>query len=171
MIIEICSKNKAEDIAAAAWTDITAAVWTDIAIISITSLEEPDVVFAPNRSSGSVLHLKFNDLKEEYDEEGIPYGRPLPKQSDFTGLKEFVSNLSCERLVVHCWEGTSRSAAVAAAVYEFRGRSDILITHQRFAPNPLVYAMACRELGIRQGSLRYESDLGDDCQTLKIQNV
>ena len=46
-------------------------------------------------------------------------------------------------------------AAVAAAVYEFRGSRDTLLTHNRFVPNPLVYRLACSELGINRGDLRY----------------
>ena len=96
--------------------------------------------------------MKFNDLEKEYDEEGIPYGRPLPKSKDLNGLKEFVVQLRCDRLVVHCYEGTSRSAAVASAIWKFRGGSDTILTHQRFAPNRLVYILACKELGITPGN-------------------
>lgn len=119
-----------------------------MAIISITSKEEEDVVFPNHRNILAILHLKCNDLIEEYDEEGIPYGRPLPKAEDFAGLKEFVMNLSCECLIIHCWEGTSRSAAVAQAVFEFRSKEDVVHSQQQVLPNPLVYALACRELGI-----------------------
>ena len=37
-----------------------------------------------------ILHLKCNDLEEEYDEEGIPYGRPLPKPEDFSVISALV---------------------------------------------------------------------------------
>ncbi len=138
MKIEVCSQAAALSLAEEA-TEKTA-------IISITSTGEPDVVFPDNPSIVSVLHLKFNDLTSEVDEEGIPYGRELPRQEDFTGLKEFVTGLSCEHLIVHCWEGISRSAAVAKAVYEFLGSRDTLFSRQAFSPNPLVYALASREL-------------------------
>ena len=92
--------------------------------------------------------MKFNDLTDEYDEEGIPYGRPLPQYEDFAGLKAFVAGLACDTLIVHCWEGKSRSAAVATAIYEFRGRKDNLYIKQDALPNPRVYALARRELGI-----------------------
>ena len=71
------------------------------AILSITSKGEPDVGFADNPNIVSILHLKFNDLSEECDEEGIPYGRPLPVQEDFAGLKAFADGLSCEQVIVH----------------------------------------------------------------------
>ena len=138
MIIEVCSQARALELAGSA----SAAT----AFISITSKEEPDVVFPKNPHIVSILYLKFNDLTEGYDEEGIPYGRPLPKPEDFEGLREFVNALSCKCLLIHCWEGRSRSAAVAKAVYEYRGSQDELRTATNAFPNPLVYTLASREL-------------------------
>lgn len=92
--------------------------------------------------------MKFNDLTDEYDEEGIPYGRPLPQMEDFAGLKSFVEKLTCEILIVHCFEGKSRSAAVAVAISEFRGRKDDLRIRKDALPNSRVYDLACGELGI-----------------------
>lgn len=145
MIIEICSQKKTlEEVTNLQEGEL-------ISIISIVSSDERDVEFSRNENLCGVLHLKFNDLEKEYDEEGIPYGRPLPKSKDLKGLKEFAAQLDCDRLIVHCYEGTSRSAAVASAVWRFRGSADITLTHQRFAPNRLVYTLACRELGITPG--------------------
>ena len=138
MIIEVCSRSGALKLAAAAQVSTS--------VISITSTEEDDLEFSGNTNIRSVLHLKFNDLTEEYDEYGMPYGRPLPKQKDFDGLRDFVTALDCDRLIVHCWEGVSRSAAVAQAIYEFRGRTDTVRAEQTGRPNPLVYTLARREL-------------------------
>ena len=154
MIIEICSRADA--------TAKAAASGVKTSVISITSTDGPDVSFAENPNIESILRLKFNDLTEEYDEEGIPYGIPLPAEEDFAGLKDFVKGLTCEHLIVHCHEGTSRSAAVAAAVYRFRECRDTLRTNGRFAPNRLVYALACGELGIRQGDFLYRLSAGED---------
>ena len=118
------------------------------AIISITSTGDEALTFPGNPNIEGILHLSFNDLVAEYDEEGFPYGRPLPKQADLAGLKAFVDGLSCQRLIVHCWEGTSRSAAVAVAIHAYRGKKDTLQFSHRFAPNPLVYSLACREMGL-----------------------
>ena len=140
MRIEICSQATALRLAAEATAGIS--------IISITSKGEPDVVFADNPHIVSVLHLKCDDLSEKYDREGIPYGRPLPSQADLEGLKSFVDGLTCERLIVHCWEGRSRSAAVAKAVYEYLGSTGSLCANEgAVSPNPLVYALTRRELG------------------------
>ena len=73
MLIEICSLEKALMLAAEAGPPT--------AVISITSKEEKDVPFPDETCVTGILRLKFNDLWEEYDEEGIPYGRPLPRQA------------------------------------------------------------------------------------------
>ena len=138
MNIEICSRERALSLAR--------ELPTKVSVISITSKEEKEVDFGEEIEASSVLHLKFNDLWQEYDEEGIPYGRPLPCREDLAGLKAFVDGLDSEILIVHCWEGTSRSAAVAQAVYEYRGCRDNMHTLQSFRPNPLVYSLARCEL-------------------------
>ena len=141
MRIDVCAQETAIKLAAEAKDRIS--------IISITSKGEADVVFPNNPNIVSVLHLKFNDLMDEFDEEGIPYGRPLPSPDDYAGLRDFAAGLRCERLIVHCWEGRSRSAAVAKAVYEFLGSQGSLYAQGGlFSPNPLVYALARRELGL-----------------------
>ena len=140
MIIEVLSQKQAIE-----YVGITGI---KTSIISITSREEADVSFPENPNIESVLHMKFNDLTEEYDEEGIPYGRPMPQPEDFAGLMEFVAGLTCDILIVHCFEGRSRSAAVATAIYEFRGRKDKLRIKREAVPNPRVYMLACRQLGI-----------------------
>ena len=140
MIIEICSLEKALKLAAEAGPPT--------AVISITSKEEKDVPFPDASCVTAVLRLKFNDLFEEYDDEGIPYGRPLPRREDFRELKEFVSGLSCARLIVHCREGISRSAAVAKAVFEYRKGADEMRSEQPVRPNPLILTLARGELGI-----------------------
>lgn len=141
MTIEACSRDAA--------ISLVAAAVEKTAVISITSKDEPDVLFPANKAIEEILRLKFNDLTEAYDEEGIPYGRPLPGQKDFLGLRAFVDRIQCSRLIVHCWEGVSRSAAVALAIHQYRSGGDNLKTSERISPNPLVYALACRELGIR----------------------
>lgn len=140
MMIEICGQAAAVRLAREAKDSI--------ALISITATEDAHVDFPQNEHIVAILRLRLNDLTEAFDEEGIPYGRPLPELADLDGLKAFVSALDCDRLIVHCWEGASRSAAVATAVFELRGGVDVLKTHGTYAPNPRVYRLACQELGI-----------------------
>ena len=162
MIIEICSKEKADR--------LLSETGTDTALISISSKEEKDDPFLHDARVSCLLALKFNDLTSEFDEEGFPYGRPLPKQEDLAGLKEFTDSLQCSRLLVRCHEGESRSAAVAAAVCEYRGSLDELRTYRRFRPNRLVYQLACAELGIQRKDLRYTEQDSGNGYTLLIKN-
>ncbi|MCR5795907.1 MAG: hypothetical protein K6G61_11245 [Solobacterium sp.] len=163
MIIEICSEAKADILLSE--TD------GDTALISISSKDEENDPFLHDKRVTQLLALKFNDLTSEFDEEGFPYGRPLPEQEDLKGLKEFMDSLSCDRLLVRCHEGESRSAATAAAVYEYRGREDELRTYRRFRPNRLVYQLACRELGIQRQDLRYEEQETESGFTLLHRNI
>ena len=160
MIIEICGREMAMGLVEGAM-DRTS-------VISIVSMDDPDVAFPANEYVTSILRLRFNDLTEACDDEGIPYGRPLPEQADFEGLKAFVDALDGERLIVHCWEGVSRSAAVATAVFESRGGADLLKTHSRYAPNPRVYGLACRELGIPARKTDYRA-VPDGCGAWRIE--
>ena len=92
MIIEVCSQNRA-------LKEVTNIQTGElVSVISIVSSDEKDVKFDCKENLCGVLHLKFNDLEKEYDEEGIPYGRPLPKSKDLNGLKELVYILACKEL-------------------------------------------------------------------------
>ena len=140
MVIQVCSQKEALSLAS--------EVSEKTAIISIVSAGDEDLSFPANPAVEAILHLKFNDLVTEVDEDGFPYGRPLPQLSDFSGLKDFVDNLTCDRLIVHCWEGASRSAAVAQAICDARGRREAFQPGPVFRPNPLVYSLACQALEI-----------------------
>ena len=97
MIIEVCSQNSAlEEVA-----NIPAGEL--VSVISIVSSDEKDVEFDCTENLCGILHLKFNDLEKEYDEEGIPYGRPLPKSKDLNGLIG-VSNLEIQGRFRHYFD-------------------------------------------------------------------
>ena len=95
MMIEICGQETA--------VSLVANARERFSVISITATEDGDVAFPANENAVAILRLRFNDLTEAYDEDGFPYGRPLPEQGDFEGLKTFVDALDGERLIVHCW--------------------------------------------------------------------
>ena len=149
MKIEVCSRSKMKELAG--------ALEENAAVISIVSAEEADEKLEVFGKIKEVLPLRFNDLESETDEEGIPYGRLLPKAEDFSKLKAFVDSLDISHLFIHCHEGSSRSAALALAVWEYRKEKDLLITHQSWKPNRLVYRLACEALGIERSDLRMDS--------------
>lgn len=111
-----------------------------VSIISITSTLEDDVVFKHNGTLKNIFRMKFNDVLSTTD------GFDAPKQKDFSGLKKFVDNLSCDVLVVHCFAGVSRSAAVAAAIMDYLKIEHDLFNSNEYEPNKLVYKLAKKEL-------------------------
>lgn len=112
-------------------------------IISITSTLEDDVVFEYNKNIKNIFRMKFNDVLDDNSDFAHP------KQSDFNGLKNFIDNLDCELLIVHCFAGVSRSAAVAAAIFKYFKSNINLFEHKDYEPNVLVYNLACKELNIK----------------------
>jgi predicted protein tyrosine phosphatase len=63
-----------------------------------------------------------------------------------------------DTLLVCCDAGQSRSAAIAAAVSRYLGQDEWAIwDNPRYRPNPLVYRLTCKALGIRvwKLALRY----------------
>ncbi len=97
------------------------------AVISITA--PGDHPARIKEGFNSVLRLQFDDLYEEIIHEAIgaiPDANPdgyvlwhnlrLPDANHAKAILEFLDTLTCERLIVHCHAGVSRSAAVAQFV-------------------------------------------------------
>ncbi len=85
-----------------------------------------------------VLRLCFDDATDRSFWQNLMTMEQARAIRDFVlGLKEDV-----ELLIVHCTEGVSRSAAVAAAVAEGLGGDASWIWHDpQYHPNPYVYAL------------------------------
>ena len=120
--------------------------------ISITSTLEDDVIFYNNKNITKIFRMKFNDIINDDLDEGIM----APKQEDVKGLKEFVDNLDCDFLLVHCGAGVSRSAAIAAAINDYLKLGYDIFGDKSFSPNPTVYKIACKEFGIAKEKEYYE---------------
>lgn len=85
-----------------------------------------------------VLRLCFDDAVDR------SYWQNLITREQAEAVRDFVRALSdeVELLIVHCTEGVSRSAAVAAAILEAHGADAGWIWHDsRYRPNPLVYRL------------------------------
>ena len=116
-----------------------------MAIISITNLWERYVPFPANSDIVRIHRMKFDD---EYLSKGNG-----PRQEHFDGLKEFVDDIygKANILMIHCAAGMSRSPAVAEAIVQYLSdKSDVVYNKPDYPhkPNPLVYRLACYELGI-----------------------
>lgn len=111
-------------------------------IISITEPLDENIEFEKTDNLKDIFRMQFFDL--EVDFKSIE----APKQKDFNGLKNFVDNINCDELIIHCYAGVSRSAAVAAAISEYLKINLNIFNSQDFDPNKLVYKLACKELNI-----------------------
>ena len=85
-----------------------------------------------------VLRLCFDDAVDR------GYWQNLMTGEQAAAVRDFVRALGdeVELLIVHCTQGVSRSAAVAAAILEAHGADAGWIWHDsRYRPNPLVYRL------------------------------
>ena len=112
-------------------------------VISITCPLDDLVIFEENNYLKDIFRLQFNDMEVPFKDFDIP------RQNDFDGLKDFVDNLNCELLIIHCYAGVSRSAGVAGAVCQYLGIDKNIFDSKNYDPNLLVYKLACNELGIK----------------------
>ena len=89
----------------------------DVAVVSISEPDDPSV----NNLDGwgAVLELKFCDL------ESPTCGLPIFTTRDALNTIEFLENTDCNKLLVHCEAGVSRSGAVAYFAAEKSGLSHV----------------------------------------------
>ncbi len=111
-------------------------------IISIRNPDDADIVFANNPQIKAVLHMKFYDSIEEL------YGSI--KMSDAEIIATFVNKWrdSIEEIVIHCYEGVSRSAGVCAALMKYLNGDDSEIWSDKihYRPNTRCYEFVLKAL-------------------------
>lgn len=123
-------------------------------IISIVGKDAENVHFPYNKNIDKIFRMNFHDLVTDFkiDDDVMP----APVQSDFTGLKNFIDNLDCKLLIVHCGAGQSRSAAVAAAISDYLNLNLEIFGNPKYSPNPTVYKCCLNEFGIAKTEEYYE---------------
>lgn len=97
-------------------------------IISIRTPEDKKAVFNPNNSSiKDVLYLSFYDVSTETQD--IFKGYPAMTDEDAVKIRDFVLKWKdkVDTLWVHCDAGISRSAGVAAGIFEVLGQDNSFI--------------------------------------------
>ena len=129
-------------------------------IISIVCPGENDAVFFDNKNIDKILRLYFNDCISDIKMQNTVL--KAPTQDDFKGLKNFVDNLSCDLLIVHCGAGVSRSAAVAAAINDYLNLDYNIFENPNYSPNPTVYKCCQNELGIAKTKDFYKNLFSGD---------
>lgn len=120
------------------------------ALISITDADAPpaclpDGWLALHRAAFDDIDpedTEFDDFFEDDDYEYVPMS-----MAQATAIARFVVAVErqCTSLVVHCRFGQSRSLAIAKAVCAARR---LRFPHHHELPNPYVYRLMCRALGI-----------------------
>ena len=102
-------------------------------IVSITSPGGPEIDFGSRPDLLGVLHLHFADI--DYPDSSAM------SLEDADAILDFIEEYSQRyaQVIVHCYEGKSRSAGVAAALqYLLLGRDDIH-GDWHYRPNALCY--------------------------------
>lgn len=113
---------------------------SNFAIISIRE-EQPETSafqYTPNGNLKGVLNIYFSDV------ESIICGCHLMTDTDAEKIKEFVDSLvkdnQIDFLIIHCYAGVSRSAAVAAAIERvYNGDDSKYFSGCGYVPNMHVY--------------------------------
>ena len=102
----------------------------DTAIISITDINRKNNEFYPQEWLKALLEIKFADVTE---------GQPgCITRAQAKEIADFANEIqdNCERLIVHCEYGQSRSAAVAAAISKFfEGHDSGIHKNPAYHPN------------------------------------
>lgn len=96
----------------------------------------------------SVLRLYFDDVEEP----APGFGMRAPTRADVQEAIEWCSDKDLDRLVVHCFQGISRSAAMAVVITCSHGvppreAFDVLISPRLHNPNRLVLSLGRQILG------------------------
>ena len=113
----------------------------DCVFISITSpMEQPANINVNNPHVKAVLRLNFDDAEPE-DKLVFPYLTLMSKadaQAILTFVEKHKNNVS--KIIVHCFAGVSRSAAVCAAIMLILTGDDMeIFNDSRFCPNMHCY--------------------------------
>jgi len=123
---------------------------------ALISIQEPDIgngfIFTPNDVCVDVITELFSDVDQEMVERCERTGRTeglhlnyvlfncLMARRIIEFVDKHIKTNDVDYILIHCWAGISRSAAVAAALHKFYSGSDMIIFKSKlYSPNMLVY--------------------------------
>ena len=111
----------------------------NIAVISISSFDDEYPVFI--NESMPALMLRFDDVDKGYPN--------CITENDAKQIVEFINKTianGCEKLIVHCGAGISRSAGVAGAIMKYIHDDDRpIFKNPKYRPNIHCYRMVLNE--------------------------
>ena len=121
----------------------------DCVIISITSpMEKPADINLNNPHIKAILRLTFDDAEPE-DKNVFPH-MTLMSSSDAKAVLAFINNHkdNVDKIIVHCFAGVSRSAAVCAALMLILNGDDMeIFDNPNFSPNMHCYRLILEKHG------------------------
>lgn len=126
------------------------------AVISINDYGFSDTDIKVGGGVFALHKMKFADIDpEEYavtEKFGQYIKKHAAKPEDLHGLKKFVDEVKdeCDRYIIHCAAGYSRSPAVASALEEYLGLPDTVWNSGKYYPNRHVYKLVLKEFGIEK---------------------
>lgn len=133
----------------------------DFAMISIQEYPQElmGVVYKPGGHLKQALNLHFIDLDDPVKHKD----KRLITDEDVEKIKEFMEELikknEIKTLIIHCWAGVSRSAAVAAAILKvYTGNDDQIFKSGTYAPNMYVYHKILEGYGMKNDGSVFKRD-------------
>lgn len=125
------------------------------AIISIQEAPEKDmaVTYKEGKNCKAALNLWFSDISDiKYQD--LQTSTKLMTEDDALKIKDFIDkiemlNLNC--LIIHCYGGVSRSAAVAAAISKAKKDDDSEYFNGGYLPNMFVYNKVLEAFSLSNG--------------------
>ncbi len=119
----------------------------DCVVISITGpMESTANINTNNPHIKDVLRLQFDDSEPE-DKQAFPY-LTLMSKTDAKAILTFTEahKNNVDKIIVHCFAGVSRSAAVCAALMLIINGDDMeIFGNPKFSPNMYCYRLVLEE--------------------------
>lgn len=113
------------------------------AIVSIQEApyEDMAITYKEGKNCKGVLNLWFSDISRIEDQK-MDESIKLMTEEDAFRIKDFIDSIwdmELDRLIIHCYGGVSRSAAVAAAISKIKMNDDSEYFNGNYIPNMFVY--------------------------------
>lgn len=127
--IEILSRKEAVEF-------LKTPIVEKLIIISISSVMTDKILFAENSDIVDILYLNFDDVDRS--------NANAMTSNQAKEVTDFVNKYkdSIDRIVIHCDQGVSRSAGIAAAIMQYLfGTAQPIFSNRKYCPNLHCYKL------------------------------